>query len=316
MAKQRRRTVIAVDDDDINLMILTKNAQDAGYTVKSFTSGETAWDYLENNPGEVDIAVLDKMMPGMSGIELLRRIKTTQALRHIPVIIQTGDVGVAQMHEGLAEGAYYYLTKPFHPEIFTGILLSADNECTLREELVGQLAKGHAKFIGLLQEGEFIIQTPEEASLVAVTLAQASLYPEFVAVGLMELLSNAIEHGNLEVGYDRKSQCLITNRWTEEMQTRLADPKYADRKVHIGIKRTPQGLDLTITDEGKGFDWQKMLTDDPVASRLASPNGRGMAKARVMLDKMQYSGKGNIVSCTISASPRTADGDEFEIVAA
>ena len=215
MAKQRRRTVLAVDDDDINLMILGKNAQDAGYTVKSFTSGETAWDFLSNNPDEVDIAVLDKMMPGMSGLELLRKIKTHPQLRRIPVIIQTGDVGVAQMHEGLAEGAYYYLTKPFHPEIFTGILLSADNECTLREELVGQLAAGHA----------------------------------------------------------------------------------------------------TITDEGNGFDWQKLLTDDPVASRLASPNGRGCAKARVMLDQVQYNGKGNVVTCNIPTL-QAAGGDGFEIVAA
>lgn len=316
MAKQRRRTVVAVDDDDINLMILTKNAQDAGYTVKSFTSGETAWDYMENNQNEVDIAVLDKMMPGMSGIELLRKIKTTQGLRHIPVIIQTGDVGVAQMHEGLAEGAYYYLTKPFHPEIFTGILLSADNECTLREELVGQLAEGHARFIGLLREGDFEIRTPEEAGLVAVTLAQTAVQPEFVAVGLMEILSNAIEHGNLEIGLDRKGQCLITNRWAEELTKRLADPKYAERRVHINAKNTPEGLQLIIRDDGKGFDWKKMLTDDPVASRLTAPNGRGMAKARIMLDKLEYKDKGNIVTCVIPTSKSTSGDDDIEIVAA
>jgi len=254
------------------------------------------------------------MMPGMSGLDLLRRIKSTQTLRHIPVIIQTGDVGVAQMHEGLAEGAYYYLTKPFHPEIFTGILLSADNECALREDLVAQLAKGHAKFIGLLSEGEFVIQTPEEASLVAVTLAQASLYPEFVAVGLMELFANGIEHGNLEIGYDKKSQCLITNRWAEELAARLADPKHADKRVRVRVKKTPEGFQLTITDDGKGFDWQKLLTDDPVATRLASPNGRGMAKARVMLDQVQYSGRGNVVTCNLPTLQ--LDGGDIEIVAA
>jgi CheY-like chemotaxis protein len=312
MSAQRRRTIVAVDDDDINLMILTKNAQDAGYTVKSFTSGETAWDYMSNNPSEVDIAVLDKMMPGMSGIDLLRRIKTTKALRHIPVIIQTGDVGVAQMHEGLAEGAYYYLTKPFHPEIFTGILISADNECSLREELVGQLAEGHAKFMGLLREGEFEIHSHEEASLLAVTLAQVALYPEFVAVGLMELLSNAIEHGNLEVGYDKKSQCLITNRWAEELESRMKDPQYKDRKVRVIIQRTPEGFHVNIKDEGKGFDWQKLLTDDPMAARLTSPNGRGISKARVMLDDVRHSGNGNMVSCNIPVLQAKSSGSGVE----
>src|SRR5438046_135725 len=99
MKTQRRRTVLAVDDDEINLMILIKNAQEAGYVVKSFTSGEAAWDYITNHPQDVDLALLDKMMPGMSGLELLSRIKADNALKHIPVIIQTGDAGVIQMRE-------------------------------------------------------------------------------------------------------------------------------------------------------------------------------------------------------------------------
>ena len=87
MAKQRRRTVVAVDDDDINLMILTKNAQDAGYTVKSFTSGETAWDYLENNQEEVDIAVLDKMMPGMRMAKKLDLNAQRMRIRLAPLLL-------------------------------------------------------------------------------------------------------------------------------------------------------------------------------------------------------------------------------------
>src|SRR5205085_2045504 len=127
-------------DDEINLMILNKNVQDAGYALESFTSSEEAWEYLQNNPQDIDIAVIDKMMPQISGLELLQRITASSALKHIPVIIQTGDVGVTQMCEGIENGAYYYLTKPFHPEILTAILHSADAECRVREELQEQVA--------------------------------------------------------------------------------------------------------------------------------------------------------------------------------
>ncbi len=84
MNTQHKRTILAMDDDEINLMILVKGAEAEGYNVKPFTDGEVAWDYLERHPGTVDIALLDKMMPGLSGLDLLRRIKNSPAHKHMP----------------------------------------------------------------------------------------------------------------------------------------------------------------------------------------------------------------------------------------
>src|SRR5580692_5355279 len=100
MSKQRKRTVLAVDDDEINLMILIKTIQDAGYAAKSFDSGAQAWDYVRDHADEIDMALLDKMMPGTNGMELLKLIKSEPKLKAMPVIIQTGDAGVTQMREG------------------------------------------------------------------------------------------------------------------------------------------------------------------------------------------------------------------------
>ena len=112
-------------------MILTKCVQEAGYHVKPFAFRRRSVRIPDaNNPNDVDIALLDKMMPGMNGLELLQAHKEPRALRHIPVIMQTGDAGVAQMRDGLEKGAYYYLTKPFHPEILTALLHSAESECS------------------------------------------------------------------------------------------------------------------------------------------------------------------------------------------
>jgi len=314
MKPQHKRTVLVLDDDEINLMILTKNAQEAGYNVKSFSSGDGAYDYLLNNPNEVDIAILDKMMPGINGLDLLKRIKNIDAMRHMPVILQTGDVGVAQMREGLESGAYYYLTKPFHPEILTAILHSADNECAMRKELLDQMATGQGQLVGLLREGEFILKTHVEARLLVATLSQAANYPEFVALGLMELLANAIEHGNLAIGYDRKRKCLLGNSWAQELAMRAGSAEYANRAVHVHVERTPAGLHAVISDEGKGFDWQQYMYNDDIPSRLDEPNGRGLAKAIIMLDEVRYSDKGNEVHCNIgvpSPSPMIGGKNVF-----
>lgn len=299
MKTQRKRTVLAVDDDEINLMILIKCVQESGFNVKSFTSGEAAWEYLQANKNGADIALLDKMMPGMSGLDLLKHIKNNEALRHIPVIMQTGDVGVSQMREGLENGAYYYLTKPFHPEILTAILNSAANECNMREEMLDQMSVGHSKFIGLLQEGEFIIRTHADARLMAATISQAATYPEFVALGIMELLTNAIEHGNLGVGYEQKRKCLLAGSWDEEVAARLEVPEYAARVVRLRMEKTLQGMHIVITDQGKGFNWQHFMHDEDAPGRLNEPNGRGIAKAMIMLDDLRYTGRGNEVECNV-----------------
>lgn len=305
MKTQRRYTVLAVDDDEVNLMILTKCVQEAGFVVKAFESGDAAWEYLMGNPGAIDIALLDKMMPGLSGIDLLKRIKMHPQLKRIPVIIQTGDAGMAQMREGLESGAYYYLTKPFHPNILTAILHSSANECAMREDLQSQISADHAKFLWLMHRGDFVIKTHAEASMLAATISQASLYPEFVSVGLMELLSNAIEHGNLEVGYQVKNKCLLANRWPEEVGNRLANGAYSARAVHVHLEKTPSGMHVTIRDEGKGFNWEKYMQEEQPGPHLNEPNGRGIAKAFIMLDDLRYVGNGNEVHCNISmAAPR------------
>lgn len=299
MKPQHKLTVLVLDDDEINLTILTKNAQEAGYDVKSFTSGDAAYDYLENHPKEIDIAVLDKMMPGLNGLELLRRIKNMDSMRHMPVILQTGDVGVAQMREGLESGAYYYLSKPFHPEILTAILHSAANECAMRKELFVQLQAGYAQFLGMFREGDLTFKTHAEARLLAAILSQSAHYPEFVSLGLMELFSNAIEHGNLAIGYERKRKCLLSNSWNEELALRSGSAEYASRAVHVRLEKIPTGLHVIIRDDGKGFDWRSRMYGQDASGRFDEPNGRGLAKAMIMLDDLSFSDQGNEVQCNI-----------------
>jgi len=307
MAPNRKRTVLVLDDDEINLMILTKGTQEAGFTAKPFVSSTDALDYLLQHPHEVDIAVLDKMMPGMNGIELLKRMKATESLKRIPAIIQTGDAGVEQMREGIDAGAYYYLTKPFHPEILTALLNAAAIDCNVAEEMNKQAADG-AEVIRMLQKGEFELRSHEQARRICAMIAQAAMYPEFVMVGLMELLANAIEHGNLAIGYDKKRECLMNGTFEKEIAARSGSKEFSLRSVQMQFEKASGGLYLIITDQGIGFDW-RVQADHRALLKLNEPSGRGISKAMVMLDDVRYVGPGNEVHCSIKLQTPASTGN-------
>ncbi|NBO18708.1 MAG: hypothetical protein EBV03_05655 [Proteobacteria bacterium] len=207
------------------------------------------------------------------------------------------------MREGLESGAYYYLTKPFHPEILTAVLNSAAHECSAREELLQQVGENQTRFINLLDEGSFCLKTHQEAGQLASALSQLALYPEFVAVGLMELLSNAIEHGNLELGFERKAYHLHGGDWTQALEQRQNDPAYGHRRVWVRLVRQSSAMQVFIRDEGPGFNWQKFVYNDTPPGATPEVNGRGISKAMIMLDDVKYSGSGNEVSCSIAMSP-------------
>lgn len=306
MKLQHKRTVLVVDDDEVNLMIIIKGAQEAGYRVKPFMSSEEAWEFLKHDPNGVDIALLDKMMPGMNGIDMLKHIKSHRTLKHIPVILQTGDVGVEQMREGLENGAYYYLSKPFHPDVLKAILHSAENECAIREEMMEQINGNQAKFVGLLQEGEFTLRTHAEARVFAAAISRLSPQPEMTALGLVELLANSIEHGNLDIGFEKKSHCLWTHTWVQELAARAESPEYGRRTVRVHVSTTAAGLHLVITDEGNGFDWQRYVREEDRLIKLSEPSGRGIAKSLIMLGDVRYVGKGNEVHCIIGQPANAA----------
>lgn len=295
---RRKLTVLALDDDDVNLSILVKTVEEAGYNAKSFTSGEAAWAFLMQHTGAIDIALLDKMMPGVNGMELLGCMKRNKALKHIPVILQTGDVGITQMREGLQNGAYYYLTKPFHPEILTAILKSAENECSLRQEMLAQVGSEHARFLALMQAGEFSIRTISEARLLAASLSQLGTACELTARGLMELLFNAIEHGSLDIGYQKKYECLTGGIWTQELATRLSNPKYQGKTVDVMVEKSGATFHVSITDQGNGFDWRHYLSPG-APLHLNRPNGRGIAIANRLLVDLHYNQSGNEAYCTL-----------------
>lgn len=102
------RILLAEDEKDLK-KVITKTLEKNGYSVDSCADGREALYYLENT--EYDAAVLDIMMPGMSGIEVLKTIRSQGST--LPVLFLTARDSVSQRVEGLDAGADDYLVKPF-----------------------------------------------------------------------------------------------------------------------------------------------------------------------------------------------------------
>ena len=100
-----------VEDDasirDIELYAL----RSAGLEAEGFTDGAAFWQALQSE--KPDLVVLDVMLPGIDGMELLRRMRADAALSDIPVVMATAKGAEYDKIRGLDLGADYYLTKPF-----------------------------------------------------------------------------------------------------------------------------------------------------------------------------------------------------------
>lgn len=292
--------ILVVDDEPMNLEIIGEFLEGDAYRLEFAANGEAAWDLLDN-PGVVyDLVVLDRMMPGMNGIELLKRIKSDSRLSHLPVIMQTAAAAPDQVREGLAAGAYYYLTKPYDPEALQTIVRAALDDARNRAALE-ESGRGQIRVLQWMNEARFSFRTLEEAREIGIFLSGLCPVPDVAVIGLVELLVNAVEHGNLGMSYEDKLRTRQEGTWDEEILRRLALPENQDRYAEARLERKDGGLVFTIHDQGAGFDWQKFLDFDP--NRAFDPNGRGIAMARHMsFSRLEYVGCGNEVTASIALS--------------
>jgi two-component system sensor histidine kinase/response regulator len=108
------KKIMAVDDENDVLLVIKTALQGEGFKVVTASSGPEA---LEKIPVEQpDLVILDIMMPGMSGFEVLEKLKADGATARIPVIMLTGLSERGKIREALASGTDYYIVKPFEFE--------------------------------------------------------------------------------------------------------------------------------------------------------------------------------------------------------
>lgn len=300
--------ILLAEDEEIISIIIQDLLGDAGMQVDVCANGLEAWERLQAGPKAYDAILLDREMPEVDGMELLRRIKKNPLLATIPVIMETAQGDEASIREGLDEGAYYYLTKPFQPSVLLAVVNAALEQNREHQEMVDSVRRVERP-LALMCSGSFRFFDLEEGRLLANYLAIACPDPERTIQGLQELLINAVEHGNLGITYEVKSELVRDGRWQDEIRRRLALPENRDRFVEVKFLRERRALKFVITDQGEGFDWHEYLEFSP--ERAFDLHGRGIAMAgKLSFDALEYQGTGNTVVATVDLPATGPGGDD------
>jgi CheY-like chemotaxis protein len=289
--------ILVVDDEEICLAQISIYLKELDYKIVTASNGQDALNLLRASPHDYGLVILDKFMEGMNGIDVLKQIKDDPDLRILPVIMQTADTAPEKILEGIRAGAYYYLTKPFSAEKLLSVV---DNALSLyRDTRLAREELTHLKdSLHLVDELSLSFRSRQEAREMTAFLSCAGNLNMAQEMGLMELLLNAVEHGNLAITYDEKSQLIRDNQLETEINRRLELPEYADKIVTVKFKRDPKSLTFIIADQGSGFNWEPYL--DMQLDRINDNHGRGIAMAKNMsFNDLQYQGDGNVVQATI-----------------
>lgn len=289
--------ILLIEDEEIIAGFIEHTLTKEDIQVTLMSNAESAWQHLQHESTRVDAILLDRNLPGMDGIEFLHRLKRDPELHRIPVIMETASSDEESIQQGIDAGASYYLVKPLQRELLIPIITEAANQyrdfCNLQDTL-----NETSRALQLINSADFTLRTLGEARLLTNALSQLFPDPKKVSTGLLELLVNAVEHGNLEISYEEKTHLLMSRQWHEEIENRLRDPRYQDRVVQVNFRKDASRIVLTICDEGKGFDWQPYLEIQP--ERVFHLHGRGIAMARrISFDSLDYKGCGNCVEATV-----------------
>lgn len=139
-----QRTILAVDDSRTNLAVIGRRLSQLGYLVALSDDGREALDLVAGRG--FDLLLLDMVMPGLSGVQVLAELRGSQDTADLPVIMVTGRSDAAAAVEALAAGADDHVAKPF-----AFAMLAARIERTLdRAGRIAELKRANAALDGRL----------------------------------------------------------------------------------------------------------------------------------------------------------------------
>src|SRR3989339_1094788 len=136
-----KECILVVEDDPINLDNITESLEEAGFSPLTAANGEEASKVMANQGDLVKVIILDWMMPKMDGMAFLKLLKREKRLQKIPVIMQTAKAQEQDIVQGMEEGVYQYLTKPFSEQVLISMVKAALKESDKLRAIVGEAEK-------------------------------------------------------------------------------------------------------------------------------------------------------------------------------
>ncbi len=258
----------------------------------AYADGREAFEALREYHDNVVLVIADIRMPSLNGLEFMRLANAE--FPGIPFIVTSGHGTKKEIIQALKQGALDYFEKPFGlKEISASIrkvrrLADAGHRTVqvyrnlIEKRLVFRIANDitlvHPLVGGLIDEVRLACRIPP------------SLLPG-LQMGLHELIVNAIEHGNLELGSELKDR----RNYLELLKRRAREPRFSGRRVTIEVVIVPGSFTCMIQNQGPGFEW-RFLPDPTDPENLFKSHGRGVIMAGNFFDEFFYSESGNQVT--------------------
>lgn len=162
-------TILIADDEARIRRLVSDFLKRDGHTILEAADGKAALELIENRRPTLDLAILDVMMPGMDGFEVLREIREQEnGEKHLPVMLLTSRAEDADQVRGLEGGADDYVTKPFSPIVLAArvrTLLKREGRAASPLEIIGLLSVNELRR-EVLVEDQPVDLTPKEYELL------------------------------------------------------------------------------------------------------------------------------------------------------
>ncbi len=244
-----------------------------------------------------DVLMTDLFLPDLGGLELIREIRMRSSRT---VVMATGESGQARtILEVVRAGGSDYLQKPVPAEEL-GLAL---------DRALYQIPSTIETVPGIQQlDYRLVLGTnPNHVEDCVTWLIQqtALTLPDtqrlHLRTTLIELIVNAVEHGSLEILYQEKHEALNTDRFETLLAERRRHPRFAKRRVVVqaSYDKERRRLRYAITDEGKGFAWNRFLTTTEQPSVSRDANGRGGFLAKAFFPDLTYNERGTEVTFSV-----------------
>ncbi len=240
-----------------------------------------------------DLVVTDLQMPDIDGLQLVTQIN--EKYPEVPVVLMTAHGSENIAAQALASGAASYVPKSDLAESLVEtvqhILAISDTDSRYRK-LMGSATRTDMEF---QLDNDIAVIQPLVDMIQQIVTSQKLLDPTSrvrACVAIEHALHNAMVRGNLEMS--RSEFPVASPKWVQE---RAASEPFAGRKVACRFVVTPEKLDVTIRDQGPGFDLSQ-IPDSTDPESFRDGLGRGLVLIRAFMDQVEFNDGGREIHMT------------------
>jgi hypothetical protein len=246
---------------------------------------DEAGNYLELNR-DVEVIFIERSQSIHKELKSFKALRAEPCLRCIASIAQNDPHALEQIKLSIEAGVYNFIPA------------AGEQTAFINERPIGLPAAAAKPVPGAIWNFCFLFQDLYDVCKLTETLSKLFPEPSRLAIGLRELMINAVEHGNLGISYEEKTKLLLEGEWENEVARRFEAPQNRNKLASIRLALDHDTPCVLIEDEGEGFSWEQYLKIHP--ENDTRPNGRGIAIAlATSFSSLEYQGCGNRVLCHI-----------------